>query len=110
MSIQKLNYAFSSIIPILSCANAVPLALLQTEIPKQAERSDSNYFYFRCPAFERLCQDYAVADTAILLYQLNLLKCRSDSFTYPAKPNLFGESCPEVFAIKKSIIDLGDLQ
>lgn len=86
--------------------NSVPFRILKTEIPARAEKQDMYYFYFRFPAFMELCQPfYDIDATAKLLHELNLLKCRSDSFSYPAKPKLFGDKCPLVYAVKKSIVD-----
>ncbi len=86
--------------------NAMPLSVLKKEIAAKAERQDLNYFYIREPAFNELCGDYDAIATAKILYELNLLKCRADRFTYRAKDKLFGESRPEVYAIKKTMVEI----
>lgn len=86
--------------------NAIPLSMLQKEIPVQAERQDLYYFYFREFAFDILCGQYEESATARYLYDLHMLKHPSDSFTYRAKSKLFGIERPRVYAIRKSIIDL----
>jgi len=106
MSIQLKRVILCNQLFRISTVKAMPFYLLQKEIPVQAEMQDLYYFYFRDFAFDRFCGQYEANSTARYLYELNLLKHPSDSFTYRAKPKLFGEDRPLVYAIRKSIVDL----
>jgi prophage antirepressor-like protein len=84
--------------------NPAPFELLQQEVPIQAEVQDERYYYFRRPAFEKLCGDYDPTDTARMLRDRQLLKYQRNSLTWRAGKGLFGSSRPLVYAIKKSIV------
>jgi hypothetical protein len=102
---QQLNRLGEQSFLGISHANAAPFEILQQEIPLQAEQQDERYFYLRRPAFERLCGDFNVTDTARMLRDRNLLKYNPNSLTCRAPRHMFNGKRVLVFAIKKSIVD-----
>ncbi|MBL1262806.1 BRO-N domain-containing protein [Methylomicrobium sp. RS1] len=84
--------------------NPMPFHLLQQEVPEQAEAQDDRYYYFRRPAFEKLCGDYDPTDTARMLRDKQLLKYQGNySLMMRAPRAMFGGQRPLMYAIKKTI-------